>query len=218
VLPVPARSLAEASWLPSLWDWFALGLAGAVLRAEWERNPGFARRLLELAQRPGRCWGLAAAVYTIGALLQHGEVFLSGYGLATHVALGVAAGLVVLPAVAPGRRQDGGRPLALLRSRQMVWLGTISYGIYLWHVPFRDLVDRWLGVPRGALPFIGMFVLTLAGGVLLGAASWYLVERPAQAWVRARRRRQGLPEGDAARDRLAVGEASTGVSASMPLS
>jgi peptidoglycan/LPS O-acetylase OafA/YrhL len=162
---------------------------------------------------------LAAAVYTVGVLFQDGEVFLTDYGLAAHVALGVAAALFVLPAVAPdtGQRDRRSRPLALLRSRPLIWLGTISYGMYLWHVPFRDLVYKWVGAPRGVLPFAAMFVLTLAGGVALGAASWYLVERPAQAWMRARRPRQGAasPPRD---ERVAVGDGSTTVSASIPLS
>jgi peptidoglycan/LPS O-acetylase OafA/YrhL len=37
--------------------------------------------------------------------------------------------------------------------------------------------------------YASLFVLTLAGGVCLGAASWYLVERPAHAWAR---RREGV--------------------------
>ncbi len=221
VLPVLAPRLAAASWLPSLWDWFALGLVLAVLRAEWERGAQLLGRVEALARRPARCWGLAAAMYTVGVLLQHGEVFLSAYGLATHLALGVAAALFVLPAVAPdtGERERRSRPLALLRSRPLTWLGTISYGIYLWHVPFRDLVDKWMGAPRGAPWFAVMFVLTLAGGVALGAASWYLVERPTQAWMRARRARQGVAAVGQPRDeRLVVGDGSTTVSASIPLS
>ena len=220
LLPIPARSLSWATSLPGLWCWFALGLALAVLRAEWERGCDFGRPLAALASRPGECWLLAAVIYTVGVPLQHGELFLPEYGLATHAAVGLAAALFVLPVVSTaGRRQRQPRPLALLNSRVMVWLGTISYGIYLWHVPFRDLVDGWLGVPRGALAFGGMFALTLAGGIALGALSWYLIERPAQAWVRALRRRQGLPEAVVSRDeRLAVGDGSTAVSASMPLS
>jgi peptidoglycan/LPS O-acetylase OafA/YrhL len=68
-----------------------------------------------------------------------------------------------------------------------VWLGTISYGMYLWHVPFLQTLDRWTGNPRGALAFAGLFVATLAGAACLGTASWYLVERPAQEWWRRRR-------------------------------
>lgn len=221
VRPVAVRRLAEASWLPFLWDWFALGLALAVLRAEWERGSAVLSRVQALARRPAACWGLAGAVFTVGIVLQHGERFLSAYGLATHVTLGVAAALFVLPAVLPSTealpRQS--RPLTLLRSRPLAWLGTISYGVYLWHVPLRDLMYGLMGSPRGGLWLPVMFVLTLVFGVALGAASWYLVERPAQAWLRARWPGQGrdLPV-RAVDEGLVVGDPSTTVSASIPLS
>ena len=222
VMPVPASHLAAASWLPTLWDWFALGLVLAVVRAEWERGAPFFGRLEAVARRPAVCWALAAAAYAVGVLLQHGEMFLTAYGLATHVALGLAAALFVLPAVAPdmGGPKRRSRPLALLRSRPLTWLGTISYGIYLWHVPLRDELYKWMGAPRGLVWFPAVFLPTLICGVALGAGSWYLVERPAQAWTRARWPRQGREALPAApRDeRPVVGEPSTAVSASIPLS
>lgn len=218
-LPVPGAHLALASSLPAVWDWFAAGLALAVLRAEWERGARVGRLWDALATHPAECWLLAAVVYTVGVPLQHGEVFLSDYGLATHLAVGVAAALFVLPAVAPGSPDRVSRARAFLTSRRMAWLGTISYGIYLWHVPFRDLIDSWLGVPRGALAFALLFAITLAGGICLGALSWYVVERPVQAWARARERRQDLPEGVLRPDEpLALGDVSTAVNASIPLS
>ena len=188
--PVPDTHLVLTTSLPALFDWFAAGIALAVLRAEWETSSAFASRVRSLAQAPGRCWLLAALAYTVGVPLQQGEFFLPSYGLAAHVAVGLAALLFVLPAVVPGPARRRG-PMALLRSRQMAWLGVISYGMYLWHQPFRNLIDGWLGAPRGVLAFAGLFVLTLAGAVCLGAASWYLVERPAQRWLKSRPRPAG---------------------------
>ena len=59
--------------------------------------------------------------------------------------------------------------------RPMVWLGTVSYGVYLWHWAILDsghAVLGWLPSP---------IELGLLGGVsvLFGWASWRLVEKPA---------------------------------------
>jgi peptidoglycan/LPS O-acetylase OafA/YrhL len=219
VFPVPANHLTLVTSIAGMADWFALGICLAVLRAEWESGSGVARRLEALGHRAGLCWLLAAVAYLVAVPAQHGEYFLPSYGVVTHLAVGLAAALFVLPAVVPARARRRNRPMALLCSPIMIWLGTISYGLYLWHQPFRDLIDGWLGAPQGALAFGLLFVLTLAGGIALGAASWYLVERPAQAWARARERRQLLPEPVARPDELLpAGDVSTAVKASIPLS
>lgn len=71
---------------------------------------------------------------------------------------------------------------AWLEGRTIVWLGQISYGLYLWHYVFLRIgITAWLAVP-----------LTVA----TAAISWYLVEKPLQRW-RARferRERQGEDE------------------------
>ena len=59
--------------------------------------------------------------------------------------------------------------------RPMVWLGTISYGVYLWHFAVLEsghMVLSWLPTPME---------LGLLGGVsvLFGWASWRMVEKPA---------------------------------------
>jgi peptidoglycan/LPS O-acetylase OafA/YrhL len=183
---VPLAHFSLATSLAGTADWFAAGMALAIVRAEWESGSGAARRLRELAARPGRCWLLAVVAYLVGVPLQHGELFLPLYGVATHAAIGLAAALFVLPAVLPGQSTEHTGPIRLLQSRPLTWLGTISYGMYLWHVPFLIATDKWLGAPHGAPAFLGMFVLAALGAVCLGAASWYLVERPSQSWVRRR--------------------------------
>ena len=53
---------------------------------------------------------------------------------------------------------------AWLEARALVWVGKISYGLYLWHYVFI----------RGGFPLWAAIPLTVA----VSAASWYLVEEP----------------------------------------
>ena len=57
----------------------------------------------------------------------------------------------------------------LLNSAAFVWVGSISYSLYLWQQPF---LNRWSSAPWAAFP------LNLVLAVLFAAASYYLVEEP----------------------------------------
>jgi peptidoglycan/LPS O-acetylase OafA/YrhL len=56
--------------------------------------------------------------------------------------------------------------------RLLVWVGTISYGLYLWHFPVLRVLMDW---------GFGGWTLVLAGFALsfgMAAASYLFVERP----------------------------------------
>jgi peptidoglycan/LPS O-acetylase OafA/YrhL len=57
----------------------------------------------------------------------------------------------------------------ILNSTSFVWVGSISYSLYLWQQP---LLNRWSSAPWAAFP------LNLALAVLFAAVSYYLVEEP----------------------------------------
>jgi peptidoglycan/LPS O-acetylase OafA/YrhL len=64
--------------------------------------------------------------------------------------------------------------------RPLAWVGLVSYGIYMWHVPL-ILFARRLGAMPHSYP---LRLLVVLGPILLvAAASWYLVERPLIAWA-----------------------------------
>jgi acetyltransferase len=143
--------------LPTFLPVFACGMAAAAL----------AHR--RVPTRP-QWWTLLLA----GAALVAGDAWWhhQGTGMTGHVVrdLPAAAGFAaVVIAVAA-------RPPVALSCAPLRGLGTISYGLYLWHLP----VLLWLRF-EGLLPsagFVGPWVEVATLSVLVAIASWVVVERP----------------------------------------
>jgi peptidoglycan/LPS O-acetylase OafA/YrhL len=113
-----------------------------------------------------------------------------------HVLQGIVALGLLLPAVFGDDR--GGAVRRILANRVLLWVGVVSYGLYLWHVAvMRKLTDLGLldSLGRG-----GFTALALALSLLAAAASFYVVERPA---LRLGRRLSGRRRSQDADMRLA---------------
>lgn len=66
-----------------------------------------------------------------------------------------------------------------LASRPMVWLGDISYGIYLWHLPVQTVTAKlWPDMWTTPLASVGGLLLTTVVTLLLASVSYHAVERP----------------------------------------
>jgi len=82
----------------------------------------------------------------------------------------LSAAAIILGAVCVARG-----PIArVLSLGPMVWMGTVSYGAYLWHYP----VFIELDAARTGAHGIGLLAIRTATTFVLAAASYYLVERP----------------------------------------
>lgn len=167
-------SLTVTKVLPAFTPYFAVGMAAAV----FARDRVLSRRMM---------WALlgVGAVLVVGDGLWAAEGASRGsHDLALRVwrdlpaATGFACWMVAV-AAAP-------TPLRALVARPVVWLGTVSYGIYLWHVPVFLMLRSHDLLPSS--PFLAL-PIALPITLLLAAASWRWVERPAQTRARGFARR-----------------------------
>ncbi|MDQ1655642.1 MAG: hypothetical protein QOD41_725 [Cryptosporangiaceae bacterium] len=176
-------------WLPHFLGWFGAGMGLAVLSVH--NGTRIAAGFRALAAAPGTCWLAAAAVYALACTPITGPRLLVALnvweGLAREVLYLTAALLFLLPGVLGDANSAINRALAKPAG---VFLGNISYSIYLWHFPMMKMVFRWTDTPA----FGGRFLLNL--GVLcvvtlvLATLSWYVVEKPAlslKSWRPPRR-------------------------------
>lgn len=182
-------------WLPANLDLFAMGMGLAVLRV-WSDTRPEPSPLLERIGSFDWAWWLGAAVafhvVTFGiGLSGRLELVYGGQAYLRQFLYGITALCLLVPAVfGPQRRGVVRRGLQLA---PVVYLGVISYGIYLWHQAFITVIhdggfqggvvdatwaDGWDANPLPNGPFLvhvlGAFVLT----VIVASASWFFVERP----------------------------------------
>lgn len=121
-----------------------------------------------LCKLAGATWQIPAVLLTALALipLQHTPGSLS----VMLLVISALAGWLVI-----GLQ---GVEAASLTFPPLVYLGTISYGIYLWHFPIAIVLNHHLAAP--SLVVAG---LALASSVALAAGSFHFLETPARKWI-----------------------------------
>ncbi|MDT5222813.1 MAG: hypothetical protein QOG19_220, partial [Mycobacterium sp.] len=141
-------------------DWQALNRGWCLIRSRWGRRIA---RMLPLV-------GLAAlAAITHFATGSAGEF---RHGLLIVVA--IAAVLVVAPVALEQR----GAVARVLASPPLVWLGTISYGVYLWHWP----IFLMLNGERTGWSGLGLFGVRCALTIAVAGVSYWAIEQPIRRW------------------------------------
>jgi peptidoglycan/LPS O-acetylase OafA/YrhL len=114
----------------------------------------------------------AAVVVVVAAMALVGDT-TAQYYLGGSLLFSIAVAVVIL-----GLEHDGPNAVRrVLSSRPLVWIGTLSYGLYLWHWPFVVLFRRW----QLHGPALGVAVAAAATAAAVLSAR--LVERPVREGV-----------------------------------
>lgn len=156
----PGRVGQLKLWLPWWLDLFAVGMLLAV-GAVAVRDLGRATPLrLDSRSAPAICWTLALGAFVwvaYGAGLPYSSPAIANHLLwGQHYLYGLTAVLLVLPAVFGPQTRESSLVRRFLTTRLMVYLGTISYGVYLWH---EVLIDRYLSLTGFHDPGVSAFSL-----------------------------------------------------------
>lgn len=159
--------------LPGRLDQFVIGSATAVW-VSWRAD-----HARQLAPWPARLL-LLGGVALVGALVWLVHVntatFWNGHALLFCFHLLASVGFAAIIVAACSERI---RDLRILRSRPLLFVGTISYSLYLWHALVLDWLGRqdWLD---SASPYPLPALLLVGGCLSLGVAwlSWHCVEAP----------------------------------------
>ncbi len=182
--------------MPAYLDWLSAGMALAVVSV-WleglEEQPA-ALRLID--RLPSLCWlGAFVAFWVVSTQVVSNGGFPSpdspGY-LAEHLLYLVVAVGLFLPAVFgdPAR----GAVRKLLANPVLLYLGMISYGIFLYHLAVIEQLKRWdLGSVGFIHPYILWPTVALALSAAIATVSWYVLERPALSLKRLVGPRPGQP-------------------------
>ncbi len=130
-------------WLPAMFDYFAIGMAIAVLHVAFPAGSAGRSRLDRLGRRAWVWWlGAALAFHVVSqqmGLALGVETAWWPREVARQFVYGLISFMLLFPVVFGTGHQS--RVRRFLSSRTMEWLGTISYSIYMWHLVF--IVHAW---------------------------------------------------------------------------
>jgi peptidoglycan/LPS O-acetylase OafA/YrhL len=162
-------------------DLFAFGMALAVLYVAVEEG-------LIVLPRHHRllAWASVVCGYVLVREFSPPNAQLSYSPANTMMAL-VCALLLGLVVLQTAERREKTMFLRLLEIRPVIWIGLVSYSVFLWH----EQIVRWLAkndlVLGGRLGFLVNTLFVLALTLAFSAVTYYFVEEPALR-LKARRR------------------------------
>jgi peptidoglycan/LPS O-acetylase OafA/YrhL/lysophospholipase L1-like esterase len=148
--------------------------AAALLVRDW---PSLARFGTQIRSRWGR---LVAQILPVLGLTMLGVVahFATGNAPEFRRGLLIVVAVAAVFIVAPVALEQRGLVARALAFPPLVWLGMISYAVYLWHWP----IFLALNGERTGLTGLPLFAIRVVATVTVSAMSWWLIEQPVKRW------------------------------------
>lgn len=180
--------------VPGIFLWAALGMGMAAASVALEGREDDSRAARLITAHPWPCWLAGAAIYLALSRAYPTPILALLTTDRLHVVLeyvGVGASAALFMAVAVFGEGAGGGPRRILATPALSWIGVISYGLYLYHVPIQVKLLE-LGVPD-LLPHgapVTLTALSLVLTILCAAVSYYAFERPILRLKESRRARR----------------------------
>lgn len=176
--PTPPRLLEQ---FPAFCAHFAFGMAAALIYVRaWRDEPRARTSRLTVAVAQ-----LAALALLVAVMLDHGATMARSPGLGFARTSGTLAPPLAFAALLllAATRPEG--PLRVLARPRARWLGDVSYGVFLWHMPLivaLQPLTASIGL-RSDAAFVALCALVVPASLVLGWASRRFLEEPAIAWA-----------------------------------
>jgi peptidoglycan/LPS O-acetylase OafA/YrhL len=147
------------------------GLALGALLALAARDPILQKRVGRVMR-----WAWPAAMLVIAAVVARSGPGLLAPAMAKYGYASIAAVCWAIVAYGVGQAGTNGRFAKFLRNPWLVRFGKYSYGLYVWHFLFVNIVHRYVGSSWLRLPLALVIGVTVSYGAAL--LSWKLIEEP----------------------------------------
>ena len=152
---------------------YSLGF-GALIAYYFKYEPEFFEKISVSKMKGILIIGLL--LYTLVFIYRKPDSLFEMFRLFKNPAMSVIYFFAVLIAVKDGFK---GLIKKILESRVMIFIGRISYGLYIYHLFINDLflhvINKYTKIQT--TPF-GYFLIFLVLNFLIASLSWYLIEKP----------------------------------------
>ena len=166
-------------WLPSHVDTLALGMGLAVLVEAPTSSETLSKVRIFIANHTGAFVLVSVFVWLMSANinmaigLNKSEFHIELLG---HFLYGLASILLVAPFCVDSQSLL----VKAMSLRLFTWLGTISYGIYLWHMAFLggNFAEKYMPYTENDGQVLLRFLVVLPASIVIASLSYYVIERP----------------------------------------